>query len=106
VKHLLTTAALVIALAAPAMAQTAPATTDTGPCVCTKTECTNACIRKADPEVIAALRKRFRDLDESEIGVLYDGEGGWDVIFWTSDAHRQCRLTPKRKLIKCRIIHA
>ena len=57
--------------------------------------------------MLAALRKRFRDLDETEIGVLYDGAGGWDVVDYTTDAHRACRVKTKPvvKLFNCRIVH-
>lgn len=102
-------AAALIALAMPAIAQNVPAfKSDSDICSCTGSVCNNACIRKADPEVIAALRKRFPDLDESTeaIGVLFDGAGGWDVIFWTPNAHRACRVTLKPvKLSNCRQVH-
>jgi hypothetical protein len=67
---------------------------------------------QAKPDVIAALRKRFRDLQDDDLMVLYDGQGGWDVAFWTSNAkdtwHRAChiKLKPVVKLSNCRIVHA
>jgi hypothetical protein len=65
---------------------------------------------QAQPGVIAALRKRFRDLQDDDIGVFYDGQQGFDVAFWTSNAkstwHRACRLTLKPvKITNCRIVH-
>jgi hypothetical protein len=106
---LLTAATLIaLALAAPAMAQDLPAIpSETQACTCVENSCNNACIRKPNPEVVAALRKRFRDLDESDIMVLYDGQGGFDVVFWTTDAHRACHLKLKPlKITKCRQVHA
>ena len=102
------TAATLIALAAPAMAQDLPAfKSDSETCACVHNTCNNACIREPNPEVVAALRKRFRDLQEDDLMVLYDGQGGWDVVFWTTDAHRACRVTLKPvKISKCRIVHA
>jgi hypothetical protein len=54
------------------------------------------------------IRKRFRDLKEDDdLMVLYDGQGGYDVVFWTTDAHRACHLKLKPvKLTNCRIVHA
>jgi hypothetical protein len=79
---------------------------DATECVCVQNSCNNACIRKPDPEVVAALRKRFRDLQEDDLMVLYDGQGGFDVAFWTTDAHRACHLTLKPvKLTNCRQVH-
>jgi hypothetical protein len=100
-------AAALIALAVPAAAQDLPAiASETQACACVQGVCNNACIRKPDPEVVAALRRRFRDLQDDDIMVLYDGQGGWDVAFWTPDAHRACRLTLKPvKLTKCRTVH-
>jgi hypothetical protein len=104
----LLTAATLIALAAPAMAQDVPAfKSDSETCACVQNSCNNACIRKPNPEVIAALRKRFRDLQEDDLMVLYDGQGGWDVAFWTPKGHMACSLTLKPvKLTKCRQVHA
>ena len=103
----LLTAATLIALAAPAMAQNSPAfKSDSETCACVENVCNNACIRRPNPEVVAALRKRFRDLQADDIGVFYDGAGGWDVAFWTTNAHRACRLTLKPvKLTNCRQVH-
>ena len=45
------------------MAQDLPAfKSDSETCACVNGVCNNACIRKANPEVLAALRKRFPDL--------------------------------------------
>ena len=61
---------------------------DAKDCACVQDNCNNACIRKPNPEVVAALRKRFRDLTEkTRLMVLFDGQGGFDVVFWTTDAH-------------------
>jgi hypothetical protein len=107
-KHLLTTAAILVALAAPAMAQNLPAfKSDSETCACVNNVCDNACIRKPDPDVVAALRKRFRDLDETDIAVFYDGGQGYDVAFWTPKGHMACSLTLKPvKLTNCRQVHA
>ena len=93
----------------PAHSQDSPAfKSDSETCACVQNSCNNACIRKPNPEVVAVLRKRFRDLDESddEIGVLFDGAGGWDVIFYTPNAHMACHLTLKpMRLTNCRQVH-
>lgn len=92
----------------PARSQDVPAfKSDSETCACVDNTCNNACIRKANPEVIAALRKRFRDLQDDDIGVFYDGAGGWDVAFWTTNAHRACRVKTKPvvKLFNCRQVH-
>jgi hypothetical protein len=106
----LLTAATLVALAAPALSQNLPAfKSDSEACACVQNSCNNACIRKPNPEVIAALRKRFRALKEDdELMVLYDGQGGWDVAFWTPDGHWACsvKLKPKVKLSFCRRVHA
>jgi hypothetical protein len=80
---------------------------DAKECACVQDNYNNACIRKPNPEVVAALRKRFRDLQEDELMVLYDGQGGFDVVFWTTDAHRACHLKLKPvRLTNCRQVHA
>jgi hypothetical protein len=67
--------------------------------------CNNSCIRKPNPEVVAALRKRFGDIDD--VMVLYDGQQGWDVVFYTTKWHMACSLTSKPvRITKCRIVHA
>jgi hypothetical protein len=99
-------AAAVAAFALPAMAQDLPSiASETGACSCVQNSCNNACIRKPNPEVIAALRKRFRGVENDELMVLADGQGGWDVA---PKGHFACnvKLKPKVKLSFCRQVHA
>jgi hypothetical protein len=100
---------ILMLLAAPAMAQDVPAfSSDSETCTCVQNSCNNACIRQPNPEVVAALRKRFRDVEDDELMVLADGQGGWDVAFWTPKGHFACsvKLKPKVKLSFCRQVHA
>jgi hypothetical protein len=90
---------------------------DTESCNCVPTEwgtrlCNFACMRQPNPEVVAALRKRYSDLqDDDKIVVLddgkYNGKQRYTVKFDTSKWHMACRLTlnPVR-LSKCRPVHA
>jgi hypothetical protein len=77
--------------------------------------CNWACISEAGPDVIAALRKRFPDLDEEGGVQVFDdrqipqrrSRSPYTVAFFTKDWHMACNLwlNPIR-LRKCRIIHA
>jgi len=84
-------------------------------CLCEGRRCNLACISEPTPELVAALRKRFPDLDEKDIQVFDDRQlAGWPspyhVAFFLNDkywTHMSCRLwlNPIR-LSNCRMIHA
>jgi hypothetical protein len=106
----------VLAVGAMAMASSvATAGDDANPekCSCVGNRCNNACMSPAGPDVIAALRKRFPDLQDGEITVFDDrqlprrGGSPYQVTFYTTKWHMACglRLNPIR-LSGCRIIHA
>lgn len=84
-------AALLLALASPSHA-------------CTLS---HACMNPANSEVVAALRKQFPDLQHEEDIVVFDnGQQRYDVAFYTTKWHWECRLTLKPvKLTKCHTIH-
>jgi hypothetical protein len=101
-------AAIALALLGQAEAQDLPLDkSDTGTCSCVRNVCNNACSRLPNPEVVAALRKQFPDLqNEEEIIVFDNGQQRYDVAFYTARSHRQCRLTLKPvKLTNCRVVH-
>jgi hypothetical protein len=117
-KCLLLCTAIILALTASANAQELPFNKDdTESCNCVQTEwgtqrCNMACMRQPNPEVVAALRKRYSDLqDEDKIVVFDDGKHNgkqrYTVRFDTWNWHMACRLTlnPVR-LSRCRIVHA
>jgi hypothetical protein len=118
---LLCCTALALVLGTGAHAQELPfSKDDTESCNCVQTEwgtkqCTLAgCMRAPNPEVVAALRKRYPDLEDDGIFVLdegkHNGKQHYIVRFYRSKAAAwimACRLTlnPVR-LSKCRPVHA
>ena len=64
------------------------------------------CERKANPEVIAALRKRFRDLREDEdLTVLDMGRHGYRyAVMFSTKRRMSCHLTLPAKLSNCRTV--
>jgi len=81
-------------------------------CLCEGRKCNFACISEPAPELVAALRKRFPNLDEKDNIQVFDdrlvGGPGHQVTFFLNDgAHMSCRLrlNPIR-LNACRVIHA
>jgi hypothetical protein len=109
-KLLLTGIAVPLLLPGAAQAEISPEK-----CSCEGRECSFACISEPTPEVVAALRKRFPDLDEKDIQVFDDRQvvdmpSPYHVAFFLKDkygTHMACRLwlNPIR-LRSCRIIHA
>jgi hypothetical protein len=106
---------IVLALAAALLASSAYAGDETHPekCPCVDTLCNNACMSPAGPDVIAALRKRFPDLQDGEI-IVFDlrqlparhRASPYDVSFYTTKWHMSCKLklNPIR-LGSCGIVH-
>ena len=89
-KHLLTTAAILAALAAPAIAQDFP---------------------QPDPEILAALLKKFPAMrgmtpEQRDISVGVGVEIN-EVIFFTPDAHMSCVFKPRKpvKITNCVTVH-
>jgi hypothetical protein len=85
-------------------------------CLCEGRRCNFACISEPTPELVAALRKRFPNLDEKDNIQVFDdrqvvgGPSPYQVTFFLNDkygTHMSCRLwfNPIR-LSACRIIHA
>jgi hypothetical protein len=72
-----------------------------------ETQCNNACMQLAKPDVIAALRKRYPDLQNDDINVFDDGSHQYEVVFYTTKWHMSCRLmlNPIR-FRNCHPIHA
>lgn len=71
-----------------------------------ETICNNACMQPATPDVIAALRKRYPDLQVNDINVFDDGKHIYEVAFYLPSAHMSCRLkfNPIR-FSNCRVVH-
>src|SRR5262249_4862643 len=68
-------------------------------CSCVGNICNNACMSPAGPDVVAALRKRFPDLDENDITVFDDrqlpsrrGRSPYTVAFSTKNWNMACDL--------------
>ena len=83
-------------------------------CSCVGNVCNNACMSEAGPDVVAALRKRFPDLEDFEITVFDErqlpprrGGSPYTVAFSTKNWHMACDLwlNPIR-LRNCRKRHA
>jgi hypothetical protein len=72
-----------------------------------QTQCNNACVQPAKPDVIAALRKRYPDLQDGDINVIDDSKHHYEIIFYTARWHMSCRLLLNPVRFKnCRPIHA
>jgi hypothetical protein len=102
-----------VCLATPGSAQEKP-DVSFEKCVCSRTkektiQCNIACMQPASPEIVAALRKRYPALEESDILVFdtfIDGNHTYDVAFYTSKWHMSCRLRLNPiKFSNCRIVH-
>jgi hypothetical protein len=76
-------------------------------CECVRGACNKACTATATPDVIDAIRKRFRRTEITDAGMNSDGIGNYETTFYTTKAHMACRLffKPKVRLGSCRIIH-
>jgi hypothetical protein len=83
-------------------------------CSCVGNACNNACMSEAEPDVVAALRKRFLDCEDSEITVFDErqlpprsGRSPYTVAFSTKNSNMACDLwrNPIR-LRNCRERHA
>jgi hypothetical protein len=69
-------------------------------------QCNLACIVQADPDVVAAVRKLYPDLQGDEVQMFIDSYPH-RIAFFTSQGHMSCRLTLKPiKISRCRIVHA
>jgi hypothetical protein len=107
-KKLFCVAALVALTTQAAVGQELPSDkSDTGPCSCVRNICNNACMRTPNPEVLAALRKRFPNLQsEDDVLVFDDGRQRYEVAFYTPKSHMACRFTLKPvRFTKCRVVH-
>jgi hypothetical protein len=64
-------------------------------------------MRAPDPEVVAALRKRFSELQQDQDIIVFDeGRQRYQVAFHTPKWHMACRLTlTPVKLTNCRTVH-
>ena len=62
----------------------------------------------ATPDVIAALRNRYPDLQSDDVTVFDDGNHHYDVAFYTRTGwHISCRLTLNPiRISNCRVVHA
>jgi hypothetical protein len=88
---------------------------DTSPekCSCFRTEektiqCNLACNQPAGPDIVAALRERFPDLQGSAavFDTFIDGNHDYVVAFGTTSGTMSCRLKLNPiKLDNCRIRH-
>jgi hypothetical protein len=82
-------------------------------CLCEGRRCNFACISEPTPELVAALRKRFPNLDEKDNIQVFDdrqvagGPSPYQVTFFLNDGtHMSCRLWLNSiRLSACRIIH-
>ena len=71
-----------------------------------ETQCNNACMQPATPDVVAALRKRYRDLQDNDINVFDDGNHHYEIAFYTTQWHMSCRLVLNPiRFSNCHIVH-